>query len=343
MSIQEIESLIEKVEAKSILVLCHQNADPDALCSAFVISRLLKRLKPEVKVVIASPKGVSRLSKAICDYLPIKLTSEEPDFKDADLIVMADTNTILQLGEWSKRISEVSPPLVIVDHHANHPETERMATLYICDEDSSSTCEIVYSFFKKIGVTPSREEAEALFLGIAFDTKHFILAKSNTFKTAADLVDAGVNAEEALLRLSLPMTTSERIARLKACRRLKLVRINDWLVAFSHVKSYQASASRALVEMGANVAMVGGQRNDSLRISIRSDREFYTRTGFHLGRDLARPLGTHLNGMGGGHSTAAGMNGIGDFEVATKRAIMILREKLGRNLLKSFHKERKLS
>jgi len=35
--------------------------------------------------------------------------------------------------------------------------------------------------------------------------------------------------------------------------------------------------------------------------------------------------------MGGGHSTAAGMNGVGDFESATKQAIRILRQKLGKN------------
>jgi nanoRNase/pAp phosphatase (c-di-AMP/oligoRNAs hydrolase) len=339
MSIKEVKSLIDKIEAKSILILCHQNADPDALCSVFAFSGLLKRLNPEMKLMVASPGGISRLSKAISNYLPMKPTNEEPNFEDADLIVMLDTNTIQQLGEWSERIKGSSSPLVVVDHHASHPETEKIATLCICNEESSSTCEIVYGFFKELDLVPSSKEAEALFLGIAFDTKHFILASSHTLKTVADLVDAGVNAQEVLPRLSLPVETSERIARLKASRRMKLVRINDWLVAFSHVRSYQASAARALVEMGANVAMVGGQRDDDLQISLRSDRDFYRQTGFHLGRDLAKPLGGYLHGMGGGHSTAAGINGVGDFDAAVKRAIRILRKRLGKDYLKSSHKE----
>ena len=328
MPIREIESLLEKVGARSVLLLCHQNADPDALCSAFALSRLLKRLKPDAEVEVASPEGISRLSKALSDHLPIEVSSKEPNFEDADIIVMLDTNTTRQLGRWAGRMRQCSSPLVVIDHHASHPETEKLATLTISDESSSSTCEIVYRFFRELGVTPSKQEAEALFLGIAFDTKHFILASSDTFKTAADLVDAGVNAREALARLSLPMEPSERVARLKACRRLRLMRINGWLVAFSHVRSFQASAARALVELGAHIAVVGGERGDEIQISMRADQDFYRQTSFHLGRDLAKPLGEYLRGMGGGHSTAAGMNGVGDFESATKRAIRILRERL---------------
>jgi phosphoesterase RecJ-like protein len=328
MSVQALKSLISKVKPKYVLLLCHQNADPDALCSAFTFSRLLKRLKPNVKVDIACPEGVSRLSKVLFDHLPIEVMTKEPLFRDADILVMLDTNTVKQLGEWGEKVKKASSPLVVIDHHATHPETEKIGALCVSDENSSSTCEIVYGFFKELGINPSKDEAEALFLGIAFDTKHFILANSHTFKVIADLVDAGVNAHESLSQLSLPIDSSERIARLKASRRLRLLKVNNWLIAFSYVGSFQASAARALVETGAHLAVVSGQRGDQLQISIRSDQEFYRQTGFHVGRDLAKPLGEYLHGMGGGHSTAAGINGVGDFESAVKRATKILKEKL---------------
>jgi len=328
LSFREIRSFIEKNKPQFVLLLCHQNADPDALCSAFAFSRLLTRLEPTMKVEVATPGGISKLSKMLLDRFSIEATSEEPNFKAADMIVMLDTNTVKQLGEWEQKLKNSAAPLIVIDHHASHPETEKIATFCISDENASSTCEIVYRFFTEVGVKPSREEAEALFLGIAFDTKHFVLANSGTFKAIADLVDTGINAREALSRLSLPMDESERIARLKACRRLKLVRINNWLIAFSHVRSYQASAARALIEMGAHLAMVGGQRDDQIQISIRSDQKFYKQTNFHLGRDLAKPLGEYLHGMGGGHSTAAGLNGVGSFEAAVKKAIRILRKSL---------------
>ena len=327
MSFQDIVSLIHRVKPRRILLLCHQNADPDALGSAFALSRLLKRIYPKVKVEVASPDGISKLSEAVSDLLPMKITTDNPKFT-ANIIIMLDTNTTKQLGLWENDVKKTEAPLVVIDHHAAHPETESIASIMICDENASSTCEIVYRFYEEIGMKPLREEAEALFLGITFDTKHFVLANSSTFKVAAALVDAGVDAQKIISRLTLPTSLSERIARLKACRRMHLIRINNWLIVFSHVSSFQASAARALIGLGAHLALVGGQKNDNLQISIRSDMEFYKKTGFHLGRDLAKPLGEYFHGMGGGHSTAAGVNGIGDYEAVVKRALQIIREKL---------------
>lgn len=280
-----------------------------------------------LEIEVASPEGVSRLSKLILAILPMEI-STKPSFKDADIIFMLDTNTIRQLGNWSEEIAAVQVPVVVIDHHTSHPETEKIAAILLSEERSSSTCEIIYKFFKELNLKPSEIQAKALFLGISFDTKHFTLANSDTFRTASDLVDAGVNAREAISLLALPMDPSERIARLKAAQRVKLVSIKGWTIAFSHVRSYQASAARALVELGAHVAIVGGQRGDEVQVSLRSDQEFFKKTNFHLGRDLAKPLGEHLHGMGGGHSTSAGVDGMGEFETVVKRSLKLLKEKL---------------
>jgi len=327
MQIQKITSLIDELNAELIVLLCHQNADPDAVCAAYALSQLLKRLRPRLNIEIAAAQGPSRLSKYLLNALPVKLTAQ-PRIEEADLIMLLDTNTIQQLGEWREQVKASGSRLIVVDHHAAHPETERLAKLCIADEKASSTCEIVYRFFKDMEVKPTEIEAKALFLGMAFDTKHFVLAGSATFKTVAELVDAGVNAEEALSLLSLPMDPSERVAKLKAGQRLKLKKIDDWLIALSHVSAYQASAARALIKLGAHVAVVAGQRDDALQVSMRSCREFHQKTGLHLGRDVAKPLGEYMHGMGGGHATAAGVNGVGDVETSLKRCFRLLREKL---------------
>jgi len=329
MQIQKITELIDNRSAKSVVLLCHINADPDAICAAFAFSQLLKRLRPNLDVEIAAAQGPSRLSKFLLNYLPAKLTMQ-PKIEDAEVVVLLDTNTVQQLGQWSERVKASKAALVVIDHHAGHPETERLATLSVADEKASSTCEIVYRLFKETGVDLTPMEAKALFLGIAFDTRHFILASSATFKVIADLIDAGVRAEETLSLLTLPMDPSERIARLKASKRIKLLRINDWLIAFSHVSAYQASAARALISLGAHVAVVAGQKGEKIQISLRASRDFHEKTGVHLGRDVAKPLGEHLKGMGGGHSVSAGVNGVGDIEASLKRCLIILKEKLKR-------------
>ncbi|MGB9684717.1 MAG: DHH family phosphoesterase [Candidatus Bathyarchaeales archaeon] len=327
MSFAEIIRIMDELDAKLIVLLCHHNADPDAICSAYALSSLIKKYKPQAKVEIGVAQGISRLSKHILKYLPITLEAQ-PHIENANLIIFLDTNTIQQLNNLAEKVKAAKAPIIVVDHHAAHPETEKMAKLCITDENASSTCEIIYNFYKQANMKIEGNEAKALFLGIAFDTRHFVLAGSSTLKTIAELIDTGLNAQEVLAMLSLPMDFSERVARLKACRRAKLFKIREWIIALSHVSAYQASAARAIIDLGAHVAVVAGQKNESLEISLRCTREFHEKTGIHLGKDVAKPLGEYLKGMGGGHATAAGVNGVGEIEVGLKRCLRFLREKL---------------
>ena len=334
MQIQEILALIDKLDAKLAILFCHHNADPDAIGAAFAFSGLLKRLRPSLETEITAASGPSRLAKAMLKSLPLELTAQ-PRIEEADLIVLLDTNTIQQLNEFGKRIKP-NHPLIVIDHHASHPETERLATLTVTDEEASSACEVVYRLFKEAKVEFTPDEAKALFLGIAFDTRHFIIATSDTLKVVAELTEAGVNAQETLSILSLPMENSERVARLKAGNRVKLFRAKGWLIATSHVSSYQASASRGLVALGAHMAIVAGQKAGRIQVSLRATRDFHTKTGVHLGRDLAKPLGEFLGGMGGGHSVSAGANGVGDLEACLEFCVKLVKKKLANPFMSSY-------
>jgi len=327
LSLAEITKIIDTLEAKLVVLLCHHNADPDAICSAYAFQSLLKQLMPKIEVEIGAAYGISRLSKHLLQYVPIDVR-DQPRIEKADAIVLLDTNTIQQLDNLAEKVKTAKSPIIVIDHHATHPETEQLATLCVTNEDASSTCEIVYNFYKQANIKPNQTEAKALFLGIAFDTRHFILANSSTLKNIAELIDSGLNVQETLPLLSLPMDLSERVARLKASRRVKLFKMNEWIIALSHVSAYQASAARALIDLGADVAAVAGQKNEKLEVSLRGTREFHKQTGIHLGKDIAKPLGEYIHGMGGGHATAAGANGAEDIEVALKRCLFLLKEEL---------------
>jgi phosphoesterase RecJ-like protein len=327
LSLAEIMKIIDTLEAKLVVLLCHHNADPDAICSAYAFQSLLKQLMPKIEVEIGAAYGISRLSKHLLQYVPIDVR-DQPRIEKADAIVLLDTNTVQQLDNLAEKVKTAKSPIIVIDHHATHPETEQLATLCVTNEDASSTCEIVYNFYKQANIKPNQTEAKALFLGIAFDTRHFILANSSTLKNIVELIDSGLNVQETLPLLSLPMDLSERVARLKASRRVKLFKMNEWIIALSHVSAYQASAARALIDLGADVAAVAGQKNEKLEVSLRGTREFHKQTGIHLGKDIAKPLGEYIHGMGGGHATAAGANGAEDIEVALKRCLFLLKEKL---------------
>jgi len=326
-SFAEIVKILDEQDAKQVVLLCHHNADPDAICSAYALSSLIKMRKPQVDVKIGAAQGISRLSKHILKHLPITVETE-PNIEKADVIMLLDTNTVQQLDNLAEKVKASKAPIIVIDHHIAHPETEKIAKLCITDESASSTCEIIFNFYKQTDTKIGETEAKALFLGIAFDTRHFVLANSTTLKIIAELVDMGVNAQEALALLALPMDFSERVARLKACKRAKLFKIDEWIIALSHVSAYQASAARAMVDLGAHVAVVAGQKNDSLEISLRCTNEFHNKTGIHLGRDIAKPLGEYLQGMGGGHATAAGVNGYGELEAGLKKCWKLLKERI---------------
>lgn len=328
MSFADITNLLHTVDAKFVVLLCHHNADPDAICSAYAFASLLKQSRPQMEVEIGAAHGISRLSRHLLQHLSVEVKTQ-PSVEKADAIVLLDTNTVQQLNDLAVRVESSKSPIIVIDHHTGHPETEHLARISITDEAASSTCEIVYDLYKQTGIKLGGNEARALFLGIAFDTRHFVLASSATLKNIAELIDAGVNAQETLSLLSLPMDFSERVARLKASRRTKLFRVGDWIIALSHVSAYQASAARAMVELGAHVAAVAGEKDGKLEISLRSSLEFYKKTEVHLGKDIAKQLGEYLHGMGGGHATAAGVNCQGDIEIGLKRCLWLLKEKLG--------------
>ena len=326
MQIEKIINLIDKSDVKLIILLCHHNADPDSIGSAFALKGLLNRLKPKLRIEIGVPGGPSRLSTIIMNHLKIEI-NENPHFEEVGLFVLLDTNTIQQLNSWRTKI-KTGIPLVMIDHHSPHQETENISTLSIVDEKASSTCVIIYRLFKEINIEPSKAEAKALFLGIAFDTRHFILATSETLRIIADLSDENFDPQKILSLLSIPMDFSERIARLKAANRVKIVRIDDWLIAIAHISAYQASSARGLVALGADVAVVAGKKDDKIQVSFRASNKFFLSTNVHMGRDLAMPLGEFIGGMGGGHSISAGSNGKGELIKSLNYVEKLLKIKL---------------
>jgi bifunctional oligoribonuclease and PAP phosphatase NrnA len=311
--------------AKSVLILGHQNADPDAVCSAFAFSLLALRINKKLKLFFAAPEGVSRLSKQILRVVPLEIT-DSLDPAGFDLIVTVDTNTLQQLGNLQAPVLQSGKPLIMIDHHAPHPDNENTATFVICNESATSTCEMILEMYSKLHIALSRPASQALLIGLIVETGHLTIGTRNTFNAVSELIKHGADPEAALTATRSTMDESERIARLKSAQRLRMERIGKWVIALSEVGSYHASAARALIALGAHVAVVAGKRNRELIVSLRSTKDLWAETGLHLGRDLANPLGLKMGGMGGGHATAAGANGYGEVNQAFKLALLLIRD-----------------
>lgn len=310
-----------------ILLLCHHNADPDSICAAYAFQELAATLDPTVEAEIILPGGTSILSRKIMGKLGI-VFSEDQSLVRADVLVVLDTATLSQLGDLGDAMASAEAPKVFIDHHAPHPEIASIASLFIVDESASSTCEIVQRLFEGYGLVPSRLVADALLVGIAFDSRRFTIGSAKMFRSVSSLLEVGDPLEDLIPLLFLKRERPERIARLKAAQRMQLHTVGEWTITTTHVSSYQASAARALIGFGADVAIVASKDKGELRASLRATEGFYRGTSIHLGRDIAQPLGSEFGGAGSGHSTAAGLNAKGDLRAMLKRAVELIRELL---------------
>lgn len=310
-----------------VLLFCHHNADPDSICSAYAVKELAEALNPSSEAEIILTGGASILSKRIMEALHIE-TAEEASVAEADALVVLDAGTPRQLEEWEEEIASAEAPKVFIDHHAPHPETMRLATLYMVDEQATSTCEIVYRLYRNYGVTPSAGVARALLVGIAYDSKHFTIGTAEMYRVVSELLEADGAVEEVMALLASEMDRSERIARLKAAQRMQIHKVGGWTIATSHVSSFQASAARGLLRMGADVAIVAGRDKRIIKASLRSTDRFHRETAIHLGRDVAVPLSEEFGGAGSGHATAAGINAEGRPQMMLRRAVELISAKI---------------
>jgi len=323
--VQAFQRLVRATRtSRTAVIFCHQNADPDAICSAFLLIKLLKHINGRMKIVAASPGGVSRVSSRVMKRLGFNV-EDNVDPCNYDVIFTVDTNTLQQLGTAKEPVDKCGKPLVMIDHHAIHPDTRRRATILLSDEKANSACEIIYKQCRAMRVKLSKKDALAAFLGLAYETGHFAIATTKSLKLACELVAKGVDGTEALNLIRVPMDNSERIARMKSAQRLTWEKIGGWIVATSTVGSFHASVARSLIGLGAHLAIVAGEKEDRLTLSFRSTADFYAGTRFHVGRDLATPLGAAMKGAGGGHSTAAGATVHGSLGEAIERSVALFK------------------
>jgi len=327
MSLIQLINTLQESQASFILLLCHRSADADAICSAYGVQGLIKRFLPNVVTEIGCPQGINKPSKQLLENMPITVNMK-PNIESAEAILLLDMNTIEQLDEVADAINKSPAPKIIIDHHAPSPETQQICKLCIIDEKAAANCELVHRLYVQGKVVPTLNEAKALFIGIAFDTRHFALSTSSTLITLAKLVEEGIDVQETLAQYAIPIDPSERMAKLKACKRAKIVKIGNWIIALSHVSAYQAPAAKSLVDLGAHMAVVAGKKNDKVELSLRSTRQFNEKTGVHLGTDIAAPLGEFLGGVGGGHAMASGVSGKGEIQAALRECLKLLKAKI---------------
>lgn len=280
------------LDYNNILFLCHRNADPDAVGSAYTLAQ---SLGGEVGIV----DGCNRVAGTLIKTLDIEVI-EMPDPLDYDLTVVVDTSTLAQLN------GIVLKEYAVIDHHSTCAIKDD-SEFYI-HRTASSTSEIVFEILRFMEAPVMRKSAIALIAGIITDTGNFKYANPDSFRTLAEIIEAsGVEYGEVVdLLASTPQDISMRIALLKAALRAQVHRKGDWLIVTSTISSFGGTAAGILTHVGADVSFVGADKDGIVRVSGRARRNAID-AGVNLGQILDE-VSKQFSGTGGGHDGAAGLD-----------------------------------
>ncbi len=292
---QEILEFLSSLEGKKILLLTHHNADADALCSAWVLKNFLSR-KNTVK--IASCESLAKQTRNILPLINEEIEID-PDCSAYELVFVLDTSSKEQI-KTAKNLEKIH---LLIDHHEKgdlHAETE------IVDSNAKATCILVYRILKALGYKFSELERKLLVAGIVADTAHLRFANREVFSILAELV-AGFEFRDVLKLLTIEEDFSDRIATLKAAKRMDVFKFGELIVVFSRLGSHEAVASRNLLKIGADIAIVITKKENELRISSRG-KEKILEYGVNLAV-LFEKVGKFIHGSGGGHDLAGSANG----------------------------------
>ena len=195
---QALEELI--LASSNVVIMGHTNADIDSIGSSLGIYRLAKTLNKEVNIVNnSSGQALNSFLEALNqqeEYQKAIITKTEAIQKMGreTLLIVVDTHkkTYVEAPE----LLELTPKIVVIDHHRKSTEFIDNVTLVFHEVYASSAAELVIEILqyceKEIELTEI--EAESLYAGIMVDTKNFTFKTGvRTFEAAAYLRKCGVD------------------------------------------------------------------------------------------------------------------------------------------------------
>ncbi len=163
-------------QSDNILILTHKNPDGDTIGSAFALYYALEQLgkKSVIKCHDKFPDLFGYLRK---DY-------REYDF-EPQLIVAVDVADTQLLGESLEQYGDKIE--LCIDHHISNKKYAKHTCL---DADAAANCELMFEVIEEMGVSITRNIANALYTGIATDTGCFKFSNttSKTHQIASKLM-----------------------------------------------------------------------------------------------------------------------------------------------------------
>lgn len=282
----------------STLILTHHNADPDAVGTAISMKLGLKQIGVEADLGVA--ESISRTTQKLATGFEFKI---DPDCSKYDNVILVETSVPEQLSSVKNLRADI-----IIDHHAPGKLVTDIVGAFWIDENSRSAAQMVWHLFEDLKIKFDRKIALPIVAGITADTAHLRMAELEEFHIITEMLrHTDLKWTDVLNVLATPMDPSEIIAGLKAAAKMNMWKVENIVIAVSKLHSHEAPAARAIMKLGADIAIVAAEKPGEVRISSRA-RERVLDYGVDLA-EIFKDVSEIINGSGGGHALAGSANG----------------------------------
>lgn len=186
----EIDAVAAALQAqKKFLITTHIKPDADALGCTLAIHRVLTGLGADSIMFLADGEGMAP-EYHFLQGLDQIITGDPPADHSSRVLVALDCGNAKRIGNDNLLQSAVT--VINIDHHGDNT---RFGGINLVDGNTSSTAEIVYQVFQRMGVEIDVETAEDLYTGILVDSGRFQYSSATpaTFRIAAELISRGVD------------------------------------------------------------------------------------------------------------------------------------------------------
>jgi phosphoesterase RecJ-like protein len=173
------------------LITTHVRPDPDGLGSQLALADVLEGMGRRVQMVIASawPPRYTFLDpeRRIGRFAP-----PGDAYREAEVMVVLDTGTWNQLGEFGEFMKTSKAQKIVIDHHVSQDD---LGAIQLLDMSSEATGRLIYEAVQALGQPLSKKAASCLFAAVATDTGWFRHKNTipATFALAEKLMLAGAD------------------------------------------------------------------------------------------------------------------------------------------------------
>lgn len=282
--------------AERLLILPHNDPDPDAIASSVALQWLLKNMW-DLESQIAYRGIIGRAeNKALVRYLgyPLRLLAGE-ELSESPAIALVDT----QPGAGNNVLPSSKSVSVVFDHHPVRQETSAAGFADVRPR-VGATSTILTEYCQATGLALPKSIATALFYGIKTDTMGLGRGASNSDVAAYFYLQSRINVR-ALVRIERAQVPQEYFQGLVSA--LRSARVYDDILIISTIDEMgrpdlPAEMADLLLRLkGVHWVICMGIYQDEMMLSVRTNDR---RGAGQLIQDIVGDLGS-----AGGHGTMA--------------------------------------